>query len=78
MSKGGYVPFDKTNPVSKEKKWIPSEELKKKLYNLKQMGNKKGEIQVSSGYVNMLNDSGVKTQLPDWCPQHYKEGSFSK
>lgn len=63
MVKGGFVPFRETNP--KESQWIPSADLKRKLNQVMSMGDKKGNIEVTDGYVKMLKDSGMKLVKKD-------------
>jgi len=58
MKKGGYVPYD-GNGKPEQKKWIPSDNLKKSLHQLKDRADKKGKLPLDDGLVRQLKDSGV-------------------
>ena len=58
MAKGGFSAYDgKGKP--EQKKWVPSESVKKSIYQLKSRADKKGNLKVDDGMVRQMKDAGV-------------------
>ncbi len=42
----------------------------------KDMSDRKGKVRLSDKLIDGMKDVGVKFEVPDWCPKHYKQGDF--
>lgn len=75
LKKGGFVSYEEGQRLaeSKEriKKWTPSKDLIDKINYLKLKADSKGNIRHPEDLRNFY--TGMKTELPDWLPKHYKE-----
>lgn len=85
MAKGGYVPFEQGEEMARkarERLHKPytglspkAEEIIRTAGNMK---DKKGNLKASSKLIDGMKELGVRFELPDWCPKHYKpEGGFN-
>ncbi len=57
LAKGNFVPFKEV--PSKESKWVPSADLKKTLYQVKEMGDSKGNIKPTEKLVKKMKKMGI-------------------
>lgn len=77
LDKGGYIPYEKAQQIAESKRnkeWKPSKELVQKLNYIKTCKcDKKGNIKHPKDLVGLYQKSGMKMNVPDWCPSHYKE-----
>lgn len=61
LQKGGFEPYNGKGHYE-QKKWTPSVEIKKDLYQLKQMGGRDGKIDATNreGVKKLMEKTGVK------------------
>ena len=83
MKKGGFVSYDEGCRLAEKSKSENRKEYKglspkaEAIIKSAQLTrDKKGKVEVGSKMIDAMKEVGVKFELPDWCPQHYKEGSF--
>jgi hypothetical protein len=83
MKRGGFIPSEEANSLAethnREKEYKPSEKCINMIKNAKELTDKKGNITLGKHprLVKAMEDSGMRFKLPDWCPQHYKEGGYA-
>lgn len=80
MRKGGFVSFEEGQRLAesckKRKEYVPSKKCVEIVNTLERMKEKKITLSQHPRLVKAMKDGGVKFNTPDWCPSHYKEGSF--
>ena len=84
MAKGGFIPFEKAEQMAeiargKNKKEYKSlsEKNMKFIHRVKDMADRKGNIEISDRYVQGLKEHGVRVDVCyDKLPKAYREGGF--
>ena len=85
LDKGGYVPSELGNQMAEKAREMNtkkydglSDKSMKFLHQVKDMADSKGNIEPGSRFIKGLEEHGVRVELPDWCPTHYKQnGGFT-
>lgn len=82
MKKGGFVSFEEgqrmVESCKKRKEYKPSEKGVEVVRTLLDMGKGDKEIKLAHypKIVDAMKSGGMKTELPDWCPNDTKKGGF--
>jgi hypothetical protein len=58
LKKGGFEPYDGSGQVER-KKYIPSENIKKVLHDVKSLADKKGNIRPTTQLIDKMKSMGV-------------------
>lgn len=84
MAKGGFVPFEQGQKMAeahkKRKEYKPSAKCVEVVKTLLNKKSKDGKITLTQHprLMKAMKDGGMKFELPDWCPKHYREGGFDE
>lgn len=85
MKKGGFVSYDEgcrlaEQAQSKNRKAYKglSPKAEAIVKSAQMTRDSKGRVKVGNRMIDAMKEVGVRFEVPDWCPKHYKEqGGFS-
>lgn len=83
MKRGGFVPYDEGCNLADRaaeklhKPYILSPKAESLIKSARLMTDRKGKLNVGNRLIEGMKEVGVRLELPDWCPKHYKEGGYA-